>query len=144
MDPAFGGQSRGTNKSNGCLERSMAMHRFLATVALALGMCLAAPAHADRSVITVTPAGHDLTVVVHGVTDYCSTNAKTDIVRRGDVIRIVRARPSVVSRCMTRRDVTFVIHDVAAGTYTISYEQIPFIAPARAMTIASTRTTVTD
>jgi hypothetical protein len=122
----------------------MLMHRLLAASALALGVCLAAPAHADRSVITVTPEGRDLKVVVHGVTDYCSTNAKTDIVRRGDTIRIVRDRPTVVSRCMTRRDVTVVIHDVAAGTYKISYEQIPLIAPARAMTVATTTTTVTD
>jgi hypothetical protein len=94
--------------------------------------------------MTVTAEGRDLTVVVHGVTDYCSTNAKTDIVRRGETIRIVRDRPTVVSRCMTRRDVTVVIHDVAAGTYKISYEQIPLIAPARAMTVATTTTTVTE
>jgi hypothetical protein len=117
----------------------MDMHRALASAAvLALGVCLTIPASADRSVITVTEVGHDLTVVVHDVTDYCSTNAQTDVVRSGDRIRIVRDRPTRVSRCMERRDVTFVIRDVPAGRYTVSYEQIPLIAPARAMTIAST------
>ena len=117
----------------------MGMHRwFVSVAALALGVCLTIPASADRSVITVTPNGHDLTVVVHDVTDYCSTNAQTDVVRSGDRIRIVRDRPTRVSRCMDRRDVTFVIRDVPAGRYTVSYEQIPLIAPARAMTVAST------
>ena len=117
----------------------MDMHRALASAAvLALGVCLTIPASADRSVITVTETGHDLTVVVHDVTDYCSTNAQTDVLRSGDRIRIVRDRPTRVSRCMERRDVTFVIRDVPAGRYTVSYEQIPLIAPARAMTIAST------
>ena len=122
----------------------MGMHRLFAVAALGLGVCLSAPAHADRSAITVTANGHDLEVVVHGVTDYCTTNAHTDVVRRGDTIRITRDRPTRVSRCMDRRDVTFVIHDVPAGTYTVSYEQIPLIAPARAMTIASTTATVGD
>ncbi len=121
----------------------MGMRRlFVSVAALALGLCLTVSASADRSVITVTPAGHDLTVVVHDVTDYCSTNAQTDVVRRGDTIRIVRDRPTRVSRCMDRRDVTFVIRDVPAGRYTVTYEQIPLVAPARAMTIASTVTTV--
>jgi type II secretory pathway component HofQ len=120
----------------------MAMHRLLSVATLALGMCLALPAHAERSAITVTPEGHDLTVVVHNVTDYCTTNAHTDVVRRGSTIRIVRDRPTRVSRCMDQRDVTFVVHDVPAGTYTVTYEQIPLIAPARTMTIASTTTTV--
>jgi hypothetical protein len=121
----------------------MDMHRlFVSLAALALGLCVTVSASADRSVITVTPTGHDLTVVVHDVTDYCSTNAQTDVVRRGDTIRIVRDRPTRVSRCMDRHDVTFVIRDVPAGRYTVTYEQIPLIAPARAMTIASTTTTV--
>lgn len=116
----------------------MLMHRLLALATLALGLSLTASASADRSVITTTGEGHDLTVVVHGVTDYCSTNAHTDIVRRGDSIRIVRDRPTVVSRCMTQRDLTFVIRDVPAGTYTISYEQIPLVAPARFLKLGST------
>ncbi len=115
----------------------MLMQRLLASGVLALGLCVASPALAARSVITASGEGHDLTVVVHGVTDYCSTNAKTDIVRRADSIRIVRGRPTSVSRCMTTRDLTFVLHDVAPGTYTISYEQIPMVAPARYMKLAS-------
>jgi len=115
----------------------MLVHRLPALVALALGVCVASPALADRAVITTSGEGCDLTVVVHGVTDYCSTNAKTDIVRRGASIRIVRDRPSVVSRCMATKDLTFVIHDLAPGTYTISYEQIPLLAPARFMKLAS-------
>ncbi|MDB4933579.1 MAG: hypothetical protein JWP87_551 [Labilithrix sp.] len=120
----------------------MDMHRLFACAALALGLSASAPALADRSVITVTPEGHDLKVVVHGVTDYCTTNAHTEVVRRGDTIRIVRDRPTRVSRCMDRRDVTIVVHDVPAGTYKVSYEQIPLIAPARAMTIATATATV--
>jgi hypothetical protein len=121
----------------------MGMHRLFASVAvLAACVCLASTAAADRSAITVTAEGHDLKVVVHNVTDYCSTNAQTDVVRRGDTIRIVRDRPTRVSRCMDQRDVSFVIHDVPAGTYTVSYEQIPMIAPARAIALASTTATV--
>ncbi len=116
----------------------MLVHRLPAFAALAVGLSLAAPASADRSVITATGDGHELNVVVHGVTDYCSTNAHTDIVRRGDTIRIVRDRPTIVSRCLTQHDLTFVIRDLPAGTYTISYEQIPLVAPARALKLGST------
>jgi hypothetical protein len=122
----------------------MVMHRLLSAATFALGVCLAVPAHADRSAITVTPEGHDLKVVVHNVTDYCTTNAHTDVVRRGDTIRIVRDRPTRVSRCLEQRDVTFVVHDVPAGTYTVTYEQIPLVAPARTMTIASTTATMIE
>ncbi|CAN5910546.1 hypothetical protein BH11MYX4_BH11MYX4_55530 [soil metagenome] len=122
----------------------MVMHRLLALAALALGVSVASPALADRSVITTSAQGRDLTVVVHGVTDYCSTNARTDVVRRGESIRIVRDRPTVVSRCMTTRDLTFVVHDVAAGTYTVSYEQIPLLAPARFMKLASATVSVQE
>jgi hypothetical protein len=122
----------------------MVMHRVLALAALALGLSLAAPAHADRSVITTRGEGRELTVVVHGVTDYCSTNARTDIIRHGDTIRIVRDRPTVVSRCLTQRDMTFVIRDLPAGRYTISYEQIPLVAPARFLKLASTTVDVSE
>jgi len=122
----------------------MVMHRLLALAALALGVSFAGSAHADRSVITTSGDGHDVTVVVHGVTDYCSSNAHTDILRRGATIRIVRDRPTVVSRCLTQRDLTFVIRDVPAGTYTISYEQIPLVAPARFLKLASTTVDVRE
>lgn len=107
-------------------------------------MSFAGSAHADRSVITTSGEGRELTVVVHGVTDYCSTNAHTEVVRNGATIRIVRDRPTVVSRCMTHRDLTFVIRDVAAGTYTISYEQIPLVAPARFLKLASATVNVSE
>ena len=47
---------------------------------------------------------------------------------------------------MDRRDVTFVVKDVPAGTYRVTYEQIPLVAPApaRALTLASTTATVVD
>ena len=124
----------------------MGMHRLFASAAIALGISLApSAAHAefgDRPVITTTQQGTDLTVVVHAVTDYCSTNASTDVVRRGDSIRIVRDRPTVVSRCMSQRDLTFVVHDVKPGTYGLSYEQVPYVAPARYLILASTTVNV--
>jgi hypothetical protein len=120
------------------------MHRLLAVAAVALGVCFAAPAHAEKAEMTVTSEGHDLRVVVRGATDYCATNAKTDIIRRGNSIRIVRDRPSRVSRCFTKADVTVVVHDVPAGVYTITYEQIPLVAPARALTLASTTSVVSE
>lgn len=123
----------------------MAMHRLFAfCAALAVGVCVSGPAHADRSLITTTVEGHDLRVVVHGVTDYCSTNATTEVVRRGDTIRIVRDRPTRVSRCMDRRDVTVIVRDVPKGTYRISYEQIPLVAPARAIVLGSTTAVITE
>lgn len=45
---------------------------------------------------------------------------------------------------MDRRDVTFVVKDMPAGTYRVTYEQIPLVAPARALTLASTTATVVD
>jgi type II secretory pathway component GspD/PulD (secretin) len=114
------------------------MHRLLALFAVVLGVCVATPASAERGMITVTAEGHDLRVVVRGVTEYCATNAHTDILRQGGTIRIVRERPTAVSRCITTQDKTFVIKDVPAGRYTISYEQIPLVAPARALRLAST------
>lgn len=119
-------------------------HRLLALAALALGVTLAGAARADRSVITTREEGHQLTVVVHDVTDYCRSNAHTDVIRRGNEIRIVRDRPTVVSRCLTQHDLTFVIPDVPAGTYTISYEQVPLVAPARFLKLASTTVNVRD
>ena len=116
----------------------MGMHRFVAFAAVCIGVCVAGSASAEKSVITTTTKGHDLEVVVRGVTDYCSTNADTEIIRRGDSIRIVRERPSRVSRCMGSRDVTVTVKDVPTGTYRVTYEQIPLVAPARALTLAST------
>ena len=122
----------------------MVMHRLLALAALAVGISLSGAASADRSAITFSKSGNDLTIVVHGVTDYCSTNASLEVIRRGDSIRIVRDRPTRVSRCMSSQDVTVVVKDVAAGTYRVTYEQIPYVAPARALTLASTTAVITD
>jgi len=122
----------------------MLMHRVLASAALVLAAVVTQPAQAARSVITTHEEAHELTVVVHGITDYCASNAHTDIVRRGDVIRIVRDRPTVVSRCLSERDLTFVIRDLPAGTYTISYEQIPLVAPARFLKLASATVNVRE
>lgn len=115
------------------------MRRSVLAFVLALP-CLLAPtaAHAEKAAITTTPKGHDLEVVVHGVTDYCSSDARTEILRTGDTIRIVRDRPHRVSRCFSSRDLTFTIPDVAPGTYAISYEQIPLVAPARPLRVAWT------
>lgn len=131
----------------------MIMHRLLAASVLGLGLLAAAPAHAERPVITATvsagpsgaaPARSELTIVIHGATDYCSTNARTDIIRKGDSIRIVRDRPTVVSRCVSQRDLTFVVKDVPAGTYSISYEQVPLLAPARFLKLASATVSVRE
>jgi hypothetical protein len=120
------------------------MHRWLGLAAVALSVCFVAPARAQKAVLSVTSQGHDLYVTVHGATDYCATNAKTEVIRRGETIRIVRDRPSRVSRCFTTRDVTFQVHDVPAGRYTVTYEPIPLVAPARALMLASTTAVVTD
>lgn len=127
----------------------MHVHRRLLPVVLGSALLVslataAGSAQAQRSAITTTREGTNLTIVVHGVTDYCSTNARTDVVRRGESIRIVRDRPTVVSRCVSEKDLTFVVHDVPAGAYTISYEQIPLVAPARFLTLAQARVNVRD
>lgn len=105
---------------------------------LAATVLFAPSASADKPIITAVPEGQDLKVTVQGVTDYCVTHADTEIVRGDGAIRIVRGRPSRVSRCFATREMTFVIPNVPAGTYTISYEQIPLVAPARAVRIAQT------
>jgi hypothetical protein len=122
----------------------MDMRRLLAGAAALFGVCLATTARADRSVITTSGVGRELTVVVHGVTDYCSTNATTEVVRHGETIRIIRDRPTVVSRCMTERDLTFILRDLPPGRYTISYETTPLVAPARFIKLASTIVNVTE
>lgn len=115
----------------------MGMRPLLGLAAFAVSVCFAMPASADKAVMSVTPKGHDLEIVVRGATDYCSTNAGIEVIRKADTIRIIRSRPSRVSRCLTHRDITFVVHDVPAGTYAVSYEQIPLVAPARALKLAS-------
>jgi hypothetical protein len=92
----------------------------------------------ERPKITLARKGNDLEIVVHNVTDYCRTDADTRIVRTSDSIRILRDRPSKVSRCLDTRDITFLAPDVAAGRYTVSYERLPLIAPIRWIQVAST------
>ena len=123
------------------------MNRLILLASLTLGLALSfvpIPAEAGRSAITTSGGGDALTVVVHGITDYCSTNARTAVIVRETTIRIVRDRPTSASRCLTERDLTFLIRDVPPGTYTISYEQIPLIAPARFIKVASTTVSVSD
>lgn len=113
------------------------MRSLLAVSSFAAALVIAAPAHAERAQITATAEGRELHVSVHGITDYCAANAATTILRAGDTIRIIRERPTHTSRCFTTRDMTFVIPDVAAGTYVITYEQMPLVAPARPLRLAS-------
>jgi hypothetical protein len=118
------------------------MRRFVLAFAVlalpSLPLFVSSPARADKAAITAARKGHDLEVVVHGVTDYCSTDAATQVLRTADTIRIVRERPHRVSRCFSSRDLTFTIAGVDPGTYTISYEQVPLVAPARALRVAWT------
>jgi hypothetical protein len=114
------------------------MHRAVVSAVLAASFFVVSPARADKPIVTAVQEGQDLKVTVQGVTDYCVTHADTEIVRGDGAIRIVRGRPSRVSRCFVTREMTFVIPNVPAGTYTVSYEQIPLVAPARALKIAQT------
>ena len=86
--------------------------------------------------ITTTMEGRDLRVVVRGVTDYCTTDADTRIMRTSGSIRIVRDRPSRVSGCFSKQSIVFVVKDVAPGTYTVSYERMPLVAPANPRRVA--------
>lgn len=105
---------------------------------------LATPlAHAEklerpRPTITTTTEGHDLRVVVHDVTDYCSTDADTQILRTNESIRILHDRPHHASRCIAQQELTFVVKDVRPGRYVVTYERMPLVAPARPLTVAST------
>ena len=99
-------------------------------------------AHAERPLVTTNMEGKDLHIVVHGVTEYCSTDADTRLMRTSETIRIIRERPSRVSRCIAKTDMEFVVKDVEPGMYRVTYEQVPLVAPARALTIASTTAVV--
>lgn len=92
----------------------------------------------ERPTITTRMEGRDLHVIVHDVTDYCSTNADTHVLRTSDSIHIVRDRPSRVSECFTTKDLEFVVPDVAPGRYRITYERMPLVAPAKPRQVAWT------
>src|SRR5256885_2795784 len=110
--------------------------RLAGSLTLAAVLFTASSASAERPVIETSMEGRDLRVIVHGVTEYCSTNASTDVLRGRETIRIVRGRPSRTSRCFSHDDMTFVVKDVESGTYTVTYEQIPAVAPARPVRLA--------
>ncbi len=121
------------------------MLRLIARVGLLTALTAAAPlAHADRPRPTITTSleGHDLRIVVHDVTDYCATEGEMQILRSSEAIRILHDRPSRGARCIATRDLSFVVKDVEPGRYTISYERIPLVAPARPLMVASTTTFV--
>lgn len=113
------------------------MSRALASAVVAASLLCATSARADRPVLVATAEGSDLHVTVKGVTDYCSTDARFDVIRKGSAIRIIRERPSRVSSCFATRDVSFVVKGVTAGTYTVTYERVPLVAPARTLTVAT-------
>ena|SRR5260221_405720 len=120
------------------------MKRVVAPAVLVALVLFAPSASADKPILTAVSEGQDLKVTVQGVTDYCVTHADTEIVRGDGAIRIVRGRPWHVSRCFVTREMTFVIPNVPAGTYTVSYEQIPLVAPARAVRLVQTTAIVSD
>jgi hypothetical protein len=113
-------------------------------LALTTSLFSTTPAQAEKPkpVITVTQEGKDLHITIQGVTDYCKSDASTDVLRTSDSIRIVRERPSHVSRCVGKQDMSFVVKDVEPGRYTISYEMVPLVAPARPLRIAHVTTTI--
>lgn len=118
--------------------RFLACAALVATTALTITPANAEKLKLEKPTITTTMEGRDLHVVVHGVTDYCSTDADTRILRTSDSIRIVRDRPYRVSRCISTNDVSFVVKDVGVGRYMVTYERMPLLAPARPIRVAST------
>ena len=121
------------------LEPRLALAALVACTALSIAPAATAQ---KKALITATVSGTDLEITLKGVTDYCSTHADTQVIRNSESIRIIRERPTRPSRCFSSDDVKFVIHDVAPGTYNVSYEQIPLVAPARPLRIAWTTATM--
>lgn len=121
------------------LSPRLALAALVASAALAVAPAATAQ---KKAAITTAVHGTDLEITIHGVTDYCSTHADTQVIRNSESIRIIRERPTRPSRCFSNDDVKFVVHDVAPGTYNVSYEQVPLVAPARPLRIAWTTTTI--
>jgi hypothetical protein len=117
----------------------LALAALVASTTLAVAPAATAQ---KKAIITTTVNGTDLEITLKGVTDYCSTHADTQVIRNSESIRIIRERPTRPSRCFSSDDVKFVVHDVAPGTYNVSYEQVPLVAPARPLRIAWTTTTI--
>lgn len=120
------------------------MMRLIAWAGLTAVLFVGTSAYAEKvprprpTITTSMTDGHDLRIVVHDVTDYCSTDAETQILRTNDSIRILHERPQHASRCIEQQELTFVVHDVNPGRYTITYERMPLVAPARPLMVAST------
>ncbi len=114
------------------------MRRLLACSLVFAALATVTSARADRPSVVTTIEGKDLHVKVNGVTDYCSSDADTRILRTSDTIRIIRDKPYRTSRCLAKTDMEFVVKDVEPGLYRVTYEQVPAVAPARAITIART------
>src|SRR5436853_3260582 len=114
------------------------MKRVVAPALLAALLLFAPSASADKPILTAVYEGQDLKVTVQGVTDYCVTHADTEVIRSEGAIRIVRGRPWNPSRCFTTRDVELDVPSVGPGTWIVTYEQIPAVAPARPIRIAET------
>lgn len=118
------------------------MRRLLACSILFAVLSTVGFAQAERPTVATTMEGRDLHIKVHGVTDYCSTDADTRLLRTSETIRIIRDKPYRASKCLAKTDMEFIVKDVEPGMYRVTYEQVPLVAPARALTIASTTTVV--
>jgi len=90
----------------------------------------------ERPTIVTTAEGRDLRITVRGVTDYCATDADTQILRTRESIRILRDRPYHASKCISTQSLSFLVKDVGPGRYAITYERMPLVAPARPRTVA--------
>jgi hypothetical protein len=119
------------------------MLRRLAFAAILVPLVAAPAAAGEPTTITAVARGDGLHVTVHGVTDYCVTHAETSVLRAEGVIRIVRERPWRVSRCFATRDVELDVAGVGPGTWLVTYEQVPLVAPARPIRVAHATTVVT-
>lgn len=100
----------------------------------------AADAHERPTTLVAAAEGTHLSITIEAATDYCASDAVERVVRAPGSIRIIRDRPSRVSRCIATRDHTVMVGDVEPGTYVVTYERVPLVAPARALVVA--RTTV--
>lgn len=141
---------RNIGRSGVSLKTNPAMRLASLAFALSLTTFLSTSASADGKqdrvkpelVVTTEPSEdgktQDMRVVVRGISDYCRAIADTTVLRSSESIRIVRDRPSRVSRCMGTQDRAFLIKNVTPGRYMISYELMPYVAPARPIRVVWT------
>src|SRR5689334_20956599 len=104
------------------------MRRLLACSILFAALATVGSAHAERPAVVTTMEGKDLHIKVTGVTDYCSSDADTRLMRTSETIRIIRERPYRTSRCLAKSDMEFIVKDVEPGMYRVTYEQVPAVA----------------